>query len=543
MIGERGGVGRASALLASGTMISRLLGFTSALVLAAALGQGTVGDTFALANQLPNNIYAIIAGGLLSAILVPQIVRAENHPDGGQQYINRLVTLGLTAFLVIAVLATLAAPWLVDLYSQQGSDGLSARETQLANLFAFWCLPQIFFYAVYSLLGEVLNARRLFGPFTWAPIINNIVAIGGLVAFVAIYGRVADDAAASSIDGSMIALIGGTATLGVATQALFLAFFWKKAGLTYRPNFRWRGVGLGSAGRAAAWTFAMILVTQLAGIVQNNVISQASGDGASVSTLRFSWLIFMLPHSIAAVSIATAYFTRMSASARDNDIDAVRSDLSSSLRSIGLVLVFAAVGLIVLAYPFSALFANSFEVTQQMAHVLIFFLLGLVQFSVLFVLQRTFYALEDTRTPFFFTVVQASLFVIGALFVSTWPDDRIGVGIAAVTSIAGTVQLVLAGVILRRRLGGIDAARVGKQFAWFFAASAPAAAVGFGLLLLLGGTTEGGFAVDSKPSAAISMALIGFAMGVVYLTVLALTRNPELAAMVRPLAARLRRRG
>lgn len=539
---DRGGVGRASALLASGTIISRLLGFTSALVLAAALGQGTVGDTFALANQLPNNIYAIIAGGLLSAILVPQIVRAEKHPDGGQQYINRLVTLGLSVFLLIAIISTLGAPWLVDLYSQQGANGLDARETQLANLFAYWCLPQIFFYAVYSLLGEVLNARRLFGPFTWAPIINNVVAIGGLFAFIALYGRVADDASATTIDGSMIALIGGTATLGVATQALFLAFFWKRAGLTYRPDFRWRGVGLGSAGKAAAWTFAMILVTQLAGIVQNDIVSRASGDGASYSTLRFSWLIFMLPHSIAAVSIATAYFTRMSASARDHDLTSVRADLSSSLRSVGLVLVFSAVGLIVLAYPFSALFANSFVVTEQMAHVLIFYLLGLVQFSVLFVLQRTYYALEDTRTPFFFTVVQSSLFVIGALYVGTWPEERIGIGIAAVTSIAGTVQLVLAATILHRRLGGIDGARVAKSYAWYFAASAPAAAVGVVLLLALGGTTEGGFAVDSKPTAALSMVLIGSAMGLVYLAALVFSRNPELGAVARPIVARLRRR-
>ena len=119
-----GGLGRASALLASGTVVSRVLGFASAAILAQAIGtKGAGADTFALANQLPNNIYAIIAGGLLSAVLVPQIVRAGLHDDGGQRFISRLVTLGLTVFVVAAVVATVAAPWLVTLYSQQSADG------------------------------------------------------------------------------------------------------------------------------------------------------------------------------------------------------------------------------------------------------------------------------------------------------------------------------------------------------------------------------------------------------------------------------------
>ena len=543
-------IGRSSAILASGTLVSRVLGLVSALVLAAALGQLGVGDAFALANQLPNNIYAIIAGGLLSAILVPQIVRAEKHPDGGQQYINRLITLGLVAFLVIAVLATFAGPLLVDLYSQDGSGGsrgLDPADRALANLFAYWCLPQIFFYAVYSLLGEVLNARRVFGPFTWAPVLNNVIAIGGLVAFIVLFG--ADPANADGADwtGAMIALVAGTATLGVVTQAAFLLFFWRRAGLSYRPDFRWRGVGLGTAGKAAAWTFAMITVTQLAGIVQNRVASLASGEDASITTLRFAWLIFMLPHSIAAVSIATPYFTRMSGSARDGDLAAVRRDLSSSLRGIGVILVFATVGLAVLAYPFSALFsvrggAVDFATVSQMAPVVVFYLLGLIQFSVLFVLQRTYYALEDTRTPFFFTVLQSGLFVGGALVVATWPTSLIAIGIAGVTSIAGTVQLAAAALILNRRLGGIDARRVARSYALYLLACLPAAGVGVGLLFLMGATVAGGFAVSSLFSALLSMAVIGSAMALVYLGVLWVMRVEELRAFAQPLLARLRRR-
>jgi putative peptidoglycan lipid II flippase len=180
-------LGRASAALAAGTLVSRILGFLSAAVLAWAIGPQNPGaNAFALANQLPNNIYAIVAAGVLSAVLVPQIVRAGLHTDGGQLFVNRLVTLGIVVFLAATIIATLCAPLLVDLYATDG--GALADGRGLAIAFAYWCLPQIFFYAIYSLLGEVLNARGVFGPFTWAPVLNNVVVIVSLLVFAALFG-------------------------------------------------------------------------------------------------------------------------------------------------------------------------------------------------------------------------------------------------------------------------------------------------------------------------------------------------------------------
>ena len=544
-----GGLGRASALLASGTIVSRVLGFVSAALLAQTIGTiGASADTFTLANQLPNNIYAIIAGGLLNAVLVPQIVKAGLHDDGGQRFINRLVTLGLVVFVVAAVAATAASPLLVRLYAAQsvgGGPGLSGDEIALATAFAYWCLPQVLFYAIYSLLGEVLNARRVFGPFTWTPVINNIVAIAGMLVFIAVFGSVDKATDASAWTPQMIAVLAGSATLGVAIQGFALFFFWRRAGLVYRPDFRWRGVGLAATGKAASWIFGMILITQLAGIVQTQVASRsAGGDDASLAVLRYSWLIFMLPHSIVAVSIMTAYFTRMSGHARDGDLGSVRADLSSSLRTIGLIMVFASVGLIVLAYPFSAIFSSdsSFAATSAMAPVLIAYLIGLVPFSVLFVLQRTFYSLENTRTPFFLQLFQSIVFVAGALLVSTFPTDRIAVGIAAVTAIAGFAQAVAAAVFLRRVLGSIDGRRVIRQHAVYLLASLPTAVVGVALLFAMGGTTEGGFAVSSALTAGVSLVVIGSAMAVVYFGALVALRNPELGAILKPIGQRLRRR-
>lgn len=544
------GIGRASALLASGTLVSRILGFISGVVLAQTLGSyGTGANTFALANQLPNNIYAIIAGGLLSAVFVPAIVRAGLHDDGGTRFVNRLVTLAIVAFIAVAAIATIAAPALVNLYALSGDTGFSDADLALAVAFAYWCLPQVLFYALYSLLGEVLNARGVFGPFTWAPVLNNLVAIAGLIAFTVVFGAGAGRGGAQDWTPQMVGVLAGSATLGVAAQALVLCLFWRRAGLRYRPDFHWRGVGLGAAGKAAAWTFGMILVTQLAGIVQTNVASLAAGEDAnhpSLAVLRYTWLIFMLPHSIAAVSIATAYFTRMSTHARDGKLAEVRTDLSTSLLTIGLITVFASIGLIVLAFPFSRLFvaagsaAGGYLEIVGMAPVLMAFLVGLVPFSMLHVLRRTFYALEDTRTPFFITVFQAVLFVLGALLCSLLPLEYIAFGLAVVTTVAGIAQTTLAAILLRRRLEFTSAMLLARRHVVFVGAAVIAATLGVLVGLPLGSYSNGGWALSSPVSASIAMALAGIAMALAYFAVLLSVRNPEARALVAPFTKRLR---
>jgi putative peptidoglycan lipid II flippase len=526
-------LGRASAALAAGTLVSRVLGFVSAAVLAWAIGPQNPGaNAFALANQLPNNIYAIVAAGVLSAVLVPQIVRAGLHADGGQAFVNRLVTLGVVVFLLATAVAVLCAPLLVDLYTlDAGSpDSALGGGRALAIAFAYWCLPQIFFYAGYSLLGEVLNARGVFGPFTWAPVLNNVVVIVTLLAFAALFGVDPAHQDPATWTQPQIALLAGGATLGIAAQALVLLLFWRRTRLGYRPDFRWRGVGLGDTVRAAGWTFGMILVTQLAGIVQSKVAFLAGADDASVAVLRIAWLIFMLPHSIIAVSIATPYFTRMSGAARDGDLAAVRADLSASLRTIGLLVAGSAAALAAAALPFAEVFSNAPREVVGIGGVLLAYLIGLVPFSAVFLMQRAYYALGDTRTPFLFQVVQSVLFVGGALLVAAFAADAVvAAGIALVTSAAGTVQAIVAAVLLRRRLGGVGGGRVVRRYGAYLLATIPSAAAGVGILWLLGGLPAdgGGFAVSGRVPGVVSVVIIGAVSFGVYLGVLALARVPE----------------
>ena len=533
---EADGLGRAGVIMASGTIVSRLLGFLGAILLARTLGTvGSGADAFALANQLPNNIYALIAGGVLTAVLVPQIVRANADPDGGAAYINKIVTVGFVIFIALAALATILAPLLVLLYAQQGGGGgrgFSAEDIALATALAYWCLPQVLFYALYSLFGEVLNARKVFGPFTWAPVVNNIVFITGLVVFGALFGP-RDTSDALQWTPGMVSLLGGAATAGIAVQALILLVFWRRAGIRYRPDFRWRGVGLAATGKAAGWLFGMILIAQIAGVVQANVATLATSDGeAGLAVLRFSWLLFMVPHSVITVSLATAYFTRMSAHASESNTAALRSDVNTSIRRIGVMITLASAGLVALSIPFARLFGGQANQVEAMAAVLSAYAFGLIPFSLVFVIQRVYYSMSDTRTPFMFQLVHAAVFIAVALVASAQPSERIAVTLALGASLASLVQFVTALILLRNRLGGVGVGKILLGLIWAIGAAIPAVGAGLVMVSWWGGGEADGFVRESTLGALVGIGGGGLVVTAVYLALMLLTRNRDASAVV-----------
>lgn len=518
---------RATAVMGFGTVISRALGFFKAIVLAQALGvvASAGADSFAVANQMPNNLYVIVAGGVLTATLVPAIVRSAVHADGGAAYINKLITIALSVLILMSLLATLAAPVLVNIYAVNWS----SDQLALATAFAYWCLPQIFFYGLYTLLGEILNARSVFGPSTWAPVANNIIAIVGLVIFIGVFGG--DSIGARGVGSwspDMIALVAGSATAGIAAQALILLVFWRKLGISYRPDFRWRGVGLHETGRIAGWTFGMIVITQIAGVVETNVTAVASGAGASVFAFQTAWLAFMLPHSIIAVSLATAYFTRISAHAAAGDASSLRDDTVSALRRISTLIFWASAGLFSIAIPFSRLFSASFTSATTLAAVIMVLVIGLPAFSTLFVIFRVFFALGDGRTPFFITLFQAIVLSAALVGCTLLPKDSIVFGVGLSLSVVGTAQTLVAAWLLRRKLGvRFDLSITFAVLRGVFAAVL-AAAAGIGISALLGAFSPTGFALSGLVPAIVSMIVIAIPVTVVFIGALALLRSPEL---------------
>ncbi|WP_322410515.1 murein biosynthesis integral membrane protein MurJ [Microbacterium invictum] len=522
-------IGRASVLIGAGTIVSRLTGLLRNVVLVTAIGSvaSQAGDAFATAISIPNSVYAIISAGLLTAVIVPQIVRAGAHPDTGQAFISKLVTLATIILLAATAVATVLAPWLVALYAPS----YSAEQQALAVAFAYWLLPQILFFGLFALFGEILNARRVFGPYTWAPIVNNVVSIIGFLIFLALFGGPVSTV--TSWTPQMIALLAGSATAGIVCQAGVLLIFWRRAGLRLRPDFRWRGVGLRGIGRLAGWTFLMVLVGQLAGFVQSRVMSEASGIGAAAQASANAWLIFMLPYSIIVLSIGTPYFTRLSEHAtagRDGD---VRRDVVSSIRTLGLFTVVAAVAIAVAAVPASRIFTDDAAQAVEASAVLCAYLVSLVPLAVLFVVQRTFYAYDDTRTPFFFTLLQGGI-VVGTAWTAGFlvqagiiPLTLLAAAIALGQSSATLVQVIVAAVLLHRRMDGIGARSWTTALLTFALAALPAAAAGWGVYLATGGAA--GWMVADKLLGALGAAVIGLVTLVVYLGVLALLRTPDLA--------------
>ena len=537
---------RSSLIMASGTVVSRILGLVRTVMLAYAIGVTTnAADAFGVANQLPNNVYAIIVGGLLNAVLIPQIVRAKVRRDGGKGYIDGLLTVIITVFAAITIAATFLSPFLVRIYTS----GWSEETLALATAFAYWCLPQLFFYGLYSILGEVLNARSSFGPFMWAPALNNIVAIAGLAVFVGLFGPNADLA----WDQSQIALLAGSWSAGVAAQALILFVFWKRIGLRFTLNFKLRGLGLRPALRAASWTLGMVLITQIGGLVQTVLTSTTISartattatftDGiASVAVAGTAWLIFMIPHSVGTVSIATAYFTRMSEHAHAKKFDLLKVDLKQSLRSILAISAIATSVMVVAAFPIARVFAFEYRPTVALGTVLIAMMLGLVPFSVNFMLQRVFYALEDTKSPFVFTSIQIILFIVGAFACSLLvPAMALVASISLVMSVSFIVQAALAYLLLKRRIGSLKELKIFSYGLQVVFAALLAGIAGFGVLYWLGGVEMGSFAISSAVNALASCFAVGAVSVGVYVITLWLCKNEEVRTLLAPLAGIVRR--
>jgi putative peptidoglycan lipid II flippase len=540
-------VAKSSLLMAGGTIVSRILGFVKTLVLALTIGVTTdAADAFFVANQLPNNVYAIIAGGVLSAVLVPQIVKARAHKDGGLGYIDRLLTLAIVVFAVVTIIATIAAPFLVSLYTT----GWSPAQLALATAFAYWCIPQLFFYGLYAMLGEVLNARSAFGPYMWAPVLNNIVGLVGLVGFLLIFG--ADPTGARPVESwdlNQVALLGGSSTLGVVAQSLILFWSWRKIGINFSLNFSWRGVGLRPAMKAAAWTLAMAFVTQIGGLVQTLVASSAVADRsenvviASVAALLIAWVIFMVPHSVVTVSIATAYFTKMSEHVQAKRQDLMKSDLRSALRIVVLVNVFSSIALILLSLPVARVFVGEYPSTVALGNVLFATMFGLIPFGFVFMFQRAFYAIEDTKTPFIFTAIQIAFHIAGSIVLFfTMTSEFLVMSLAGLTSATILIQALAAYLFLRSRVGRIGEPPKGEALTLrVLVAGVVTALVGYGMIFALGGTAQGSLALGSIIGAVTVIFATGSVMLFAYVLVLKLLKVPEVNTALKGISGILRR--
>lgn len=413
-------VARSSLIMAIGTLLSRVLGFARWTLLIAAIGALAANDAFQVANNLPNMVYNLLAAGLLDAILVPQIVRAFKTANGST-YVNRLITLAGTVLFGITLLTLVLAAVLVNIFAAE----MAPAWKSLAVVFSLWCLPQIFFYGLYNLLGETLNARGIFGPYTWVPVVNNVIGIVGLIVFILVYGPATDVHDASIWTFERTALLAGPATLGVIVQALLLFIPLRNAGIKLRPDFHFRGAGLGAASKIAGWVFAVLLVNQVSVISSMNIGAAASawrdatGQFApAVTAINFTFMIYMMPQSIIATSIAIAMFTRIASAVADNDLTAVANDFHMGVRTTTIMNLWAAAILGAGSIPiFQALAPLAGrEVVVSTAFALVAMLPGLAAAAISMFASRVFFALEDGR-PVFISVLGPTIVFVAVSWI------------------------------------------------------------------------------------------------------------------------------
>jgi putative peptidoglycan lipid II flippase len=544
MSAKSASIASSSLAMAAGSVASRLLGVIRQSLIVVAIGQGITANTFTTANTLPNIIYMIIAGGVLNSVLVPQLVKAAKAPDGGRAYTDRLMTVGLGALLLVTVVSTLLAGWLVRLYAIN----LQGSALELATFFAVITLPQIFFYGLYGLLGQVLNARGQFAAFGWSPALANVVAISGLLAFMRLYqGHLTP----GEWTPAMVWWFAGTATLSIAAQALILLIPLWRGGFRFTPRFDLRGVGLASTSRIAGWAFAALLVSQLSYLVVSQVLWHASGSDpagrrpgepfvAGVTVWANALFVFMVPHALVALSVITAMYPRISAAVHARDNAALRRDYAQGLAFPAVLTIPAGAVLIILARPITSLLFTAKDPDELPATALALAILaiGIVPFGVDVLNQRYFYAMEKGRLAMAEQIVLTASSV-GIALVGLWVEPTSAIAVVAIGLVVSNVLAAAFGMWqLRRRIGDYGLRPVLIAWGRMVLAAAGAGYLAWGLVVVL----TRALAARGRLGDAVTIVLAGTLFAVVYFLLARMLQIRELERLVVPVINRLDRR-
>ena len=540
---------RSSAVMASGTIVSRITGVLRDIAAAAALGFYLVSDAFSLGNSLPTIVYILIIGGALNAVFIPQLVRRMSEDeDQGKAYADRLITLIVSVLLLLSIVAVLAAPLIVDLYTPAD---YPTNEFDLAVAFARLWLPQVLFYGLYSILGQVLNARGRFGAPMFAPIANNVIAIATFLLFIAVAGTSA--AADGILTTQQILILGVGTTLGVISQAVILFPVLRRAGFHWRPRFDWKGAGLGKAGGLAMWTIGLVLVNQATYVVITRLATQANVDAAAAGTVaaglttyQKAHLVFMLPHSVITISIVTAMLPALSRIAHAGDLRQVGSDIGTTMRTVAALIVPIAAVLFVTGSDLSILLfgygAATPEQASLMGEIVSMFMIGLLPFTLFYVLLRGYYAMEDTRTPFYITVGLSAFWLITVVpLFEIAPAGGAQVAMIALTySLSYWVGLAIAWVLLARRVGGLGSGRTIRSLLRIGVAGLISLGLMLGTHVILGRIFSGQIPGD-KLAVLLILVVVGVVGAVSYWAVAWVLRIKEVAAVTNLVRRKVRK--
>ncbi len=493
---------RSSQVMALGTLASRLTGFLRTFVFVVALGAGTLANAYNNSNTLPNTVYYLMLGGIFTSVVVPLLVKAaKEDPDRGEAYAERIYTLGVISLLTVTVVATALAGPLVDLYAGNinGPAGSAlAAEHHLMVVFAYFFIPQIFFYGMDSLLGAILNTRGRFGANMWTPVINNVVviAVGGLFVVTQGLHRTPQD-----ISPAGIKLLGIGTTLGILIQSIALFPVLRRAGFSMHLRWDLRRAEISEIGTMAGW-MVFYVTSQWAGnlIVQRVANVASAHPGASqngFSAYSYAWQLFQLPYAVVGISVISALLPRMSGHATDRRYSLVREDFSTGVRLASVIVVPAAVFLGVLGAPlceFLFSYGSSSPADGRfIGEVFGMFALGLVPFMLTQLQLRVFYSFHENRTPAIIGMVMLLVGVIGDLVaLSVLPARQVVIGLAAAYDLMTLAGAVIAWPLLLRRVGSLDGWRITRSLVRMFLATLPGLVFAFVTMAVAGSVLPAG---------------------------------------------------
>ena len=427
---------RASSVMAVGTIASRVTGLIRNLLLVALLGTAILGDTYNVANTMPNILYNLLIGGALTAVFVPQIVRSLRDSDQGAAFISRLFTVTVTFLLLLTVIGIVLAPIIVNLYAPEFSN---RPEFDITVSFMRYCLPQIFFLGLFALLGQIANAKGKFGPMMWAPVINNLIAI--LLFSWFLVNR--QDLSLGNISQTDITWLGLGTTAGYLAQALILLPVVIKSGVKLTLRFDWHNSQIIKSFRLASWSFLYAMISQVSYLVTVSIATSAavktqiSGDSTGVGFTPYSnaYLILILPHSIITVSVVTALLPRLSNYVLDKKHEELTTSLTKAIRLIGIFTVPAAL----LFLAFGQLVANTlyFGISDNDANylglTLSAFAIGLIPVSINLVLLRGLNAFENLKSQVIGNLIMNLVSVVLSYLIAVWLEPKwVTVGLAAI---------------------------------------------------------------------------------------------------------------
>jgi putative peptidoglycan lipid II flippase len=431
---------RSSTTMAIGTVVSRVTGLIRGLLTVALLGTALLGDVFNVANTMPNILYNLIVGGALTAVFVPQLVRAMRDSDGGSAFVSRLVTATTVILGALTVLSIFAAPLFVRIFA---SSYVGRPEFQLTTLIMRYCLPQVFFIGLYALLSQITNAKGKFGPMMWAPVANNLVGIAVIGYFLAR----APHWSVATISHREATWLGVGTTLGYVIQFAVLVPVVIKTRVKIHIRFDWRDPELRKSWHLASWTIIFAAISQLGYLITVNLSSSAAvhaeklgiTTGVGFTPYSNAYFIMLLPHSVITISLVTALLPHLSDLAIDKKFDAVHDQLVRAIRLVGIFTVPSACALILFGTLITRtlFFGISNADAQYIGFVLAGFALGLMPMSINLIALRGLNAFENVKLQVLSNFVMNLLGGVIAVLVAITLNPRwVTVGLAGALSLS-----------------------------------------------------------------------------------------------------------